>query len=147
MAGMTSHKVTVGVYGLNTQKTVYLQAGDPTDRYFTNIAWSPDSKTIYMFELNRKQNDCRLVSYNAETGAKMAELYRETSDQYVEPLHPILFLPWKGTKADYQWKVGGDGCFRFQQERQNRHHCIERKEPTTAQPLGREHQQWQADSA
>ena len=107
MAGMTSHKVTVGVYDLNTQKTVYLQAGDPTDRYFTNIAWSPDSKTIYMFELNRKQNDCHLVSYNAETGAKMAELYRETSDQYVEPLHPILFLPWDDTKFIIQSQKDG----------------------------------------
>lgn len=94
MAGMTSHKVTVGVYDLGTQKTVYLQTGDPTNRYFTNIAWSPDSKTIYMFELNREQNDCRLVSYDAATGAKKAELYRETSDKYVEPLHPIQFLPW-----------------------------------------------------
>ena len=94
MAGMTSHKVTVGVYDLGTQKTVYLQTGDPTNRYFTNSAWSPDSKTIYMFELNREQNDCRLVSYDATTGAKKAELYRETSDKYVEPLHPIQFLPW-----------------------------------------------------
>ena len=107
MAGMTSHKVTVGVYDLNTKKTVYLQAGDPTDRYFTNIAWSPDSKTIYMFELNRKQNDCSLVSYNAETGAKVAELYRETSDKYVEPLHPIQFLPWDDTKFVMQSQKDG----------------------------------------
>ena len=59
MAGMTSHKVTVGVYDLKTDKTVYLKAGDPTDRYFTNIAWSPDSKTVYMFELNRGQEKGR----------------------------------------------------------------------------------------
>ena len=107
MAGMASHKVTVGIYDLNTQKTIYLQAGDPTDRYFTNIAWSPDSKTIYMIELNRKQNDCRLVSYNAETGAKIAELYRETSDKYVEPLHPIQFLPWDDTKFVMQSQKDG----------------------------------------
>lgn len=94
MAGETSHKVTVMVYDLTTKKTVTLQAGDPTDRYFTNIAWSPDSKTIYMFELNRDQNDCRLVSYDAQTGTKIAELYRETHDKYVEPQYPIAFLPW-----------------------------------------------------
>ena len=94
MAGETSHKVTVLVYDLTTKKTVTLQAGDPTDRYFTNISWSPDSKTIYMFELNRDQNDCRLVSYDAQTGKKIAELYRETHDKYVEPQHPIVFLPW-----------------------------------------------------
>lgn len=94
MAGETSHKVTVMVYDLTTKNTVTLQAGDPTDRYFTNIAWSPDSKTVYMFELNRDQNDCRLVSYDAQTGKKIAELYRETHDKYVEPQHPIAFLPW-----------------------------------------------------
>ena len=107
MAGMTSHKVTVGVYDIATNKTVYLQAGDPTDRYFTNIAWSPDSKTIYMFELNRGQNDCRLVSYDATTGEKITELYRETSDKYVEPLHPILFLPWDDTKFIMQSQKDG----------------------------------------
>ena len=107
MAGMTSHKVTVGVYDLKADKIVYLQAGDPTDRYFTNIAWSPDEKTIYMFELNRKQNDCRLVSYDATTGQKMAELYRETSDKYVEPQNPILFLPWDATKFIIQSEKDG----------------------------------------
>ena len=107
MAGETSHKVTVGVYDLQTEKIIYLQAGDPTDRYFTNIAWSPDAKTIYMFELNRDQNDCRLISYDASTGAKVAELYRETSDKYVEPLHPIQFLPWDATKFILQSQRDG----------------------------------------
>ena len=107
MAGMTSHKVTVGVYDLQSQQTVYLQAGDPTDRYFTNIAWSPDSKTVYILELNRGQNDCRLVSYNAITGERIAELYRETSDKYVEPQNPIQFLPWDDTKFIIQSEKDG----------------------------------------
>ena len=107
MAGMTSHVVTVGVYDITTEKTVYLQAGDPTDRYFTNIAWAPDGNTIYMFELNRDQNDCRLVSYNATTGEKVKELYRETSDKYVEPLNPIQFLPWDSSKFIMQSQRDG----------------------------------------
>ena len=107
MAGMTSHKVTVGVYDLQNDKTVYLQTGDPTDRYFTNISWGPDCKTIYMFELNRDQNDCRLVSYDATTGQKLAELYRETSEKYVEPQHPIQFLPWDDSKFIMQSQKDG----------------------------------------
>ena len=107
MAGMTSHKVTVGIYDIQTRKTIYLQAGDPTDRYFTNIAWSPDNKTVYMFELNRGQNDCRLVSYNAQTGERIAELYRETSDKFVEPMNPIQFLPWDDTKFVLQSQKDG----------------------------------------
>ena len=94
MAGEKMHKVTLGVYDMKTGQTVYLKAGDPTDRYFTNPAWSPDGRTVYLFELNRDQNDCQLVSYNAETGERIAELYRETDPKYVEPLHPIVFLPW-----------------------------------------------------
>lgn len=111
MAGETSHKVTLGVYDLTTQKLVYLKAGDPTDRYFTNVAWSPDAKTIYMFELNRDQNDCRLVSYDAETGDKLKELYRETDDKYVEPLHPIVFLPWDSKKFIMQSQKDGYNHF------------------------------------
>ena len=107
MAGMTSHKVTVGVYDIDTKKTIYLKAGDPTDRYFTNISWSPDARTIYMFELNRDQNDCRLVSYDAATGEKKDELYRETSEKYVEPLNPIVFLPWNSSQFLMQSQKDG----------------------------------------
>jgi dipeptidyl-peptidase-4 len=60
-----------------------------------------------MFELNRDQNDCRLVSYDATTGERMAELYRETSEKYVEPLHPIQFLPWDGDKFIMQSQRDG----------------------------------------
>ena len=94
MAGMTSHKVTVGVYDIDTRQTIYLDAGDPTDRYFTNISWSPDAATIYIQELNRDQNHMRLVSYDAVTGEKKDVLYEEEHDKYVEPMHPIMFLPW-----------------------------------------------------
>ena len=107
MAGETSHQVTVGIYDLHTQQTTYLQAGNPTDRYFTNIAWAPDGNTLYMFELNRDQNDCRLVSYDATTGQRIAELYRETSEKYVEPLHPIVFLPWDSDKFIMQSQRDG----------------------------------------
>ena len=107
MAGQTSHEVTVGVYDVATDKTLYLKAGDPKDRYFTNVAWSPDSKTIYIFELNRDQNDCRLVSYDATTGERIAELYRETDDKYVEPQHPIMFLPWDANKFILQSQKDG----------------------------------------
>ena len=98
MAGETIHKVTVGVYDLATNKITYLAAGDPTDRYFSNISWAPDNKTLYMFELNRDQNDCRLMSYNTITGQPIAEIYHETDSKYVEPLHPITFIPWDNNK-------------------------------------------------
>ena len=47
MAGMKSHEVTVGVYQVATGQTVWLETGLPKEKYLTNIAWSPDEKSIY----------------------------------------------------------------------------------------------------
>ena len=107
MAGMTSHKVTVGIFSLQTEQTIYLDFGDPTDRYFTNIAWSPDGKTLYLYEVNRDQNHTTLDAYDATTGKKLHTLYEERSEKYVEPMHPITFLPWDSSKFIYwSWKDG-----------------------------------------
>ena len=107
MAGMTSHKVTVGIYNPETQKTIYLNAGDPTDRYFTNLSWAPDARSLYLIELHRDQNHARLCQYSAETGELMATLFEETHPKYVEPQHPIVFLPWDSNKFIYQSQRDG----------------------------------------
>ena len=107
MAGTASHKVTVGVYDIATNKTIYLQTGDPTDQYFSNIAWSPCGEYIYMMEHPREQNRAELVRYHALTGAKDAVLITETHEKYVEPLTPITFLPWDDTKFIYQSQKDG----------------------------------------
>ena len=107
MAGETSHKVTIGVYNLKDGKTTYLKAGDPTDRYFTNVTWSPDDKKIYLIELNRDQTDEELVCYDAVTGEKISTLYREHDDKYVHPVNPITFLPWDQSKFILQSEKDG----------------------------------------
>ena len=108
MAGMTSHKVTVGIYNPETQKTIYLNEGDPTDRYFTNISWAPDAKSLYLIELNRDQNHAQLCQYNAETGERINTFYlEEKHPKYVEPQHPIIFLPWDSSKFIYQSQRDG----------------------------------------
>lgn len=108
MAGMTSHKVTVGVYNPATGQTVYLKAGDPTDRYFTNVSWSPDEKNVYLIELNRDQNEAQLCCYDAATGEKVGgAIYEESHPKYVEPQHPLTFLPWDNGKFIYQSQRDG----------------------------------------
>ena len=94
MAGQTSHLVWVGVLDVATGDTVYLKAGDPTDRYFSNISWNPDGDIVYMMEGNRDQNEVDLVAYDAVTGNRLNSLYHESHPKYVEPQHPITFLPW-----------------------------------------------------
>lgn len=107
MAGETSHKVYVGIFNPQTDKTVYLNTGNPTDRYFTNIAWAPDGKKLYLIELNRDQNHGSLDEYDALTGKKLRTLFTEDNDKYFEPLHPIQFLPWDDSKFIYQTRRDG----------------------------------------
>lgn len=107
MAGMTSHKVTVGIYNVKDGKTIYLQAGDPTDRYFTNISWGPDEKSVFVIELNRDQNHAQLVQYDAVSGQKIGVLYEEKHARYVEPQHPLIFLPWDDSQFIYRTQRDG----------------------------------------
>ena len=107
MAGEVSHKVSVGVYNTSTGETIYLETGDPTDRYFTNISWSPDGSLIYLIEVNRDQTHGTLDEYSATTGKKLRTILTEHNDKYFEPMHPIQFLPWDPTKFVYQTRKDG----------------------------------------
>ncbi|GAB6123016.1 S9 family peptidase [Dysgonomonas termitidis] len=107
MAGMKSHHVTVGVYNPVTQQTVYLKTGTPKEKYLTNIAWSPDEKSIYIAEVNRGQDTCIVRSYDAATGKLQTTLFTETHPKYVEPENPVLFL--KNDPSKFLWQSERDG--------------------------------------
>jgi dipeptidyl-peptidase-4 len=107
MAGMTSHKVQVGIFNPATGKTTFLNTGDPTDRYFTNISWAPDEKKLYLIEVNRDQNDAKLCEYDVESGNLLRTIIEETHEKYVEPCDPIVFLPWNAKQFIYQSQRDG----------------------------------------
>ena len=94
MAGMTSHVVTVGIFNPATRETVWLKTGDTTDRYLTNVSWNPEGTKVYIIELNRDQNHAELVRYDAASGEREGVLFEERHEKYVEPQHPLTFLPW-----------------------------------------------------
>lgn len=107
MAGMKSHEVTVGVYHPATNKTVFLKTGLPAEQYLTNIAWSPDEKSVYIAVLNRDQNHMKMNRYNAETGEFEMTLFEERNERYVEPLNPVVFIP--GSPDRFIWQSQRDG--------------------------------------
>lgn len=94
MAGETSHEVTIGIFNPSTQKTLYLKTGDVKDRYFSNLSWSPDERTLYVFEAPRSQKEIAIVAYDVATGEKKAVLDVERHEKYAEPQRPLTFLPW-----------------------------------------------------
>jgi len=107
MAGMQSHHVTVGVYNPSKNELIYLKTGEPAEQYLTNVSWSPDEKYIYIAILNRDQNHMWLNKYNAVTGNFIKTLFEETDNEYVEPLHGLVFL--KSNPNQFVWQSRRDG--------------------------------------
>ena len=107
MAGMKSHEVTLGVYNIQSGNSIFLKTGEPKEQFLTNIAWSPDEKSIFIAVLNREQNHMKLNQYNAETGDFVKTLFEEKSDKYVEPLEPMEFL--KTNPTQFIWQSKRDG--------------------------------------
>lgn len=87
-----NHSVSIGVYDINTKEVVYLKTNEK-DIYLTNITFSPDSKHIYVAQVNRAQNQMDMVEYNCNTGEKTKVLFTEKDDCYTEPLYPAMFVP------------------------------------------------------
>lgn len=107
MAGMKSHEVTLGVYDVQVGQTIFLKTGEPKEQFLTNIAWSPDEKSIYIAVLNRGQNYLKMNQYNAQTGDFVKTLFEEKNDKYVEPVEPIAFL--KTNPNQFIWQSRRDG--------------------------------------
>lgn len=107
MAGQTSENVKIAVYNIETKNTVWLNTGEPADKYLTAVTWSPDSKFIFVAHLNRDQDHMQLIKYDAQTGEKIKTLFEEKDDEFVEPENPLIFLP--ENNQQFLWFSERDG--------------------------------------
>lgn len=92
MAGMKSHQVTIGIYNNTSGKSIFLETGESKEQFLTNITWSPDEKSVYVFVLNRLQNHLKVNQYDALTGMFYKTLYEEKNPRYVEPQNGLFFF-------------------------------------------------------
>lgn len=95
MAGMTSEEVTLGVFDLKKQVTVFMKTGEPKDQYLTAVTWDPQGNALYIGLLNRDQNHLVLNQYDVATGDLSKTLFEEKHPKYVEPENPLYFNPNK----------------------------------------------------
>lgn len=107
MAGMKSHHVTIGIWNHRDKKTVWLKTGLPADQYLTNVAWAPNDETIYVAILNRDQNEMNLKAFDPNTGEETRTIFTEKHEKYVQPLHPMEFLP--NDNKHFIWQSERDG--------------------------------------
>jgi len=106
-SGGSSHHVSVGVFDSRTQKTIYLQTGEPKDQYLTNVSWTPDDKYIIVAVVERSQKACSLRLYDAQDGRFVRTVLEEKNARWVEPEKPAQFLP--GKPDEFLWESERDG--------------------------------------
>jgi len=107
MAGQKSEYARVGIFNMNTKKTTYLNVEGPKDQYLTNLGWGPENKYVYIAVINREQNHAWLNKYDVKTGNLVKTLFEETHEKYVEPEHPVWFIP--GNNKEFLWWSERDG--------------------------------------
>jgi len=107
MAGGKSTEVSIGIFNIAEEKTVWLNLGSKSDMYYSCITWSADEKYIYTAELNRDQNALKLIKYDVYTGEPVDVLFEESDEKFIEPKNPLHFLPNSPDK--FLWFSQRDG--------------------------------------
>ena len=103
MAGMPSEQVSLGVYDLASERTVFMDVTDfGREQYLTNITWNPASDVIYIQVVDRDQKHVRLNKYNAVTGKYRGTVLEEKNDRWVEPSNALVFLKNDPSKFIYR---------------------------------------------
>ncbi len=110
MAGGPGEHASAGIFNIRTGETVYLDIvfkGAKDSYYITNLSWSPDNKYIYAAIVMRDQKSMQLIRFNAQDGSQDKVLFTETSEKYVEPEQPVIFIP--GSTSEFLWFSERDG--------------------------------------
>lgn len=92
-AGQTPSPARVGVVEIATGKTAWVPLpGDPAQHYIPRIEWNT-SGTLYLQQMNRKQNETIIYSYVPSSGA-VKSVYTDHDDAWID-----TFTPWEDVYA------------------------------------------------
>lgn len=74
----------IGVITLADQSTKWMNIdGDPASHYLPRMEWTPDGSNIIVQQLNRAQNDSKLILCNPTTGDSKT-IYEETDPAWID---------------------------------------------------------------
>lgn len=107
MAGQKSEQAKIGIFNVQTNKTIYLNIDTKDEHYLTNLSWSPDEKYVLVAEVNRGQNHFEFNRYDVVTGEKVNTIFEEKNNRWVEPEHDAVFLP--NSTTEFLWMSERDG--------------------------------------
>lgn len=98
-AGEDNSRVELQVYDCVLRTTTMVPQGDKLDApYFPRFGWTNDDETLWFMRMNRLQNEKLIYTVHmpmmraVNRGLQAKEVYKETSDTYVEVTDDLYFL-------------------------------------------------------
>lgn len=83
-AGESPSACRVGVIDINSKKTTWMQVpGDAQEHYIPRMEWVPGKNELIIQQLNRKQNEGKLMICQAATG-KTQTIWQETDAAWID---------------------------------------------------------------
>lgn len=113
-AGESPAACRVGVVDISTAQTTWMQVpGDPQQHYIPRMEWVPGRQELIIQQLNRKQNQSKLMRCNATNG-KVQTLFEEQDDAWVDVKSfwddgDITGWDWLRNGAAFLWMSEKDG--------------------------------------
>src|SRR5687768_5534783 len=94
----------IGVVNITTGGTKWMNIpGDPQQTYLPRMEWAANAQQLIVQQLNRKQNESRIMLCNAATGA-VNEIYKEADKAYID-----VKGAWQhGDVTGWDWLDGGN---------------------------------------
>ncbi len=92
----------IGVVDIANAQTTWMNVpGDPAQHYIVRMEWAPDGKEIILQQLNRKQNESKIMLCEPKTGAAKT-IFTETDEAWVSSVNE-----WSREPVGWYWLEGG----------------------------------------
>ena len=97
--------VTAHIYDVSKDKTIDINLGTD-EHYIPRLKWTNDPNNLFIYKMNRHQNNLEVISTNASTG-KTSTVLSETDKYYIDITDDIRFLKnnnefiWSSEKSGF----------------------------------------------
>ena len=104
----------IGVVSIGSGATKWMNIpGDPQQTYLPRMEWAGNAQQLIVQQLNRKQNESRIMLCNATSGA-VNEIYRETDKAYIDVKGAwqhgdVTGWDWINNGSEFLWVSEKDG--------------------------------------
>ncbi len=97
------------VVTMATGKSVKMNVpGDPQQHYIPRMEWAHNSNELIIQQLNRKQNESKILYCDAKTG-DTREMYKEASNTWIDVKEKPVGWDWLKNGAAFLWTSEKDG--------------------------------------